>query len=191
VLNVDTTVLIAVMVANLSSYKDHATLLDSWMLLLQQWKGIPPLLVLAGRFDDRADALEKQALKLGITENVRFLGAVDDVSGLLSASDLCVHSSPSEGIPNAVVEAMASGLAIAGTDIPGMREAVGDEGIPFLVPPADPLALANIMIQLLSEPDLRLTQGVLMKKRASDLFGFDRFCRDTVKYLNSCAGEFS
>ncbi len=189
-LKVDTAVLIVVMVANLSSYKDHATLLDSWKLLLQQWKGVPPVLVLAGRFDDRADALQKQVLKLGITENVRFLGVVDDISGLLSASDLCVYSSPSEGIPNAVVEAMASGLAITGTDIPGMREAVGDEGKVFLVPPADSSALAEIMIQLLSDTDSRLSMGRLMKARASELFSFERFFNDTVRYLESFEREY-
>lgn len=185
--NVDTSVI--VMVANLSSYKDHATLLAAWKQLLEQWKGALPVLALAGRFDDRAVCLQNQALQLGIAGQVRFLGEVDDVSGLLGASDLCVHSSLSEGIPNAVIEAMAAGLAITGSDIPGMCEAVGDEGIPFLAPPADADSLSALMIRLLSDDGLRFRQSELMRERAAALFGLERMCCETASYLKSCLGE--
>lgn len=176
---------IAVMVANLSSYKDHDTLLKAWRLLLDRWSGPLPLLVLAGRFDDRAKALQEQATLLGIAERVRFLGGVADISGLLAASDLCVHSSPSEGIPNAVLEAMAAGLPVTGSQIPGMREAVGEEGFPWLAPVADAPALAGLLKRLMLDPTLRRQQGLLMQNRAARQFGLDRMCRETTDYLQA------
>jgi glycosyltransferase involved in cell wall biosynthesis len=188
-LQVDADTSVVVMVANLSSYKDHATLLVAWKKLLDQWSGALPILVLAGRFDDRAACLQNQALQLGIARQVRFPGVVDDVSGLLGASDLCVHSSPSEGIPNAVIEAMAAGLAVTGSDIPGMREAVGDDGIAFLAPPADADSLSALMIRLLSDNGLRFRQSGLMRDRATALFGLERMCCETASYLKSCLGE--
>lgn len=178
---------VAVMVANLSSYKDHGTLLDAWCKLICRCDDSRlPVLVLAGRFDDRAEILQNQAKNLGIAQYVRFLGDVDDVSGLLSASDLCVHCSPSEGIPNAVLEAMASGLAIVGSDIPGLREAVGDTGRRFLAPPHDSSVLSEILESLIADKELRRSQGELMQKRAAELFGLKRMCCETVEYLKSC-----
>ena len=181
---------VAVMVANLSRYKDHATLLQAWQHLLARGNPAqPPLLALAGRCDDQADPLRRQAAQLGIEHRVRFLGTVADVSGLLAAADLCVHSSRSEGIPNAVLEAMASGLPVVGSAIPGMHEAVGDEGSAFLAPPGQPALLADQLERLLGDQALRRAQGEVMRRRAENLFGRDRMCRETVALLEQCLGE--
>ena len=95
--------------------------------------------MLAGRPEGRRELLEVLARDLGLGERVRFVGDVDDVAGLLGASDVGVLSStPLEGCPNAVIESMAAGLPVVGTDIPGVREALGDEGRPFLVAAEDP-----------------------------------------------------
>lgn len=172
------------MVANLSRYKDHATLLEGWRRVLDQRHGeVPPLLALAGRQDETAEALKLQAEQLGIAGQVCFLGAVDDVAGLLNASDICVHSSPSEGIPNAVVEAMFSGLPVAGSDIPGLREAVGEAGCGYLAPTADAAALADVLLRLIDDAALRATLGRAMRQRAEELFGEERMCRETAEYL--------
>lgn len=181
---------VAVMVANLSRYKDHATLLRSWQQVRAHCtQGALPVLALAGRFDDQATVLQQLARQLGISEQVRFLGPVTDVSGLLAAADLCVHSSPSEGIPNAVLEAMASGLPVAGSDIPGLREAVGDEGVPFLATVGDATALAEQIRRLLDNPTLRCQQGKAMRQRAAQLFSMERMCRETVAVLQAALGE--
>lgn len=181
---------VAVMVANLSRYKDHATLLQAWQHLLTRCTPAQlPILALAGRFDDQADTLHQQAAQLGIDRQVRFLGTVADISGLLAAADLCVHSSPSEGLPNAVLEAMASGLAVVGSDIPGMREAVGCEGTAFLAPPGQPGPLADQLERLLGNQALRSGQGALMQRRAHEQFGLERMCRETVAFLEQWLGE--
>jgi glycosyltransferase involved in cell wall biosynthesis len=176
---------LVVMVANLSRYKDHATLLRAWRLLLSSCGGRTDLLVLAGRFDDQAASLQQQAEQLGIAHQVRFLGAVSDVAGLLAAADICAHSSPSEGIPNAVLEAMASGLPVTGSDIPGLREAVGEEGFPLLVPVGNAEALAALLQRLMQDPAERQRQGALMRQRAEQQFGLERMCCETVDCLQA------
>ncbi|CAH2032041.1 glycosyltransferase family 4 protein [Trichlorobacter ammonificans] len=186
-LAIDAAAPVAVMVANLSRYKDHATLLAAWQVL-------PPaaadaVLVLAGRLDDRAGVLQRQADELGISSRVRFAGSVADISGLLSAADLCVHSSRSEGIPNGVLEAMSCGLAVAGSDIPGLRDAVGEDGLAFLAPPGNPAALADRLARLVTDSDLRRRQGELMRERVQQRFSAERMCRETVACLVQALGE--
>lgn len=188
-LKVEEETFVVVMVANLSSYKDHATLLDAWHLLLASCSRTMPVLALAGRFDDQAEALQRQAAQLGIADQIRFLGGVDDISGLLAAADLCVHCSPSEGIPNAVLEAMAVGLPVVGSDIAGLREAVGEAGRGLLVPPADSSALAVLLERLIVDPDLCQQQGTVMKKRAAEVFGAERMCHETVELIKIWLGE--
>jgi glycosyltransferase involved in cell wall biosynthesis len=186
-LNLTSTTPLAVMVANLSSYKDHATLLQAWQMLLEDWGGAElPVLALAGRFDDQTAVLQQQSQLLGISKQVRFMGTVADISGLLQAADLLVHSSISEGIPNAVLEGMASGLAVVGTAIPGLLEAVGTDGQQFLAPVKDPQCLASLLKQLLSDPQLRQQQGGLMRRRTEQLFGLARMCSESVEYLQHC-----
>lgn len=183
-LGIDDETLLAVMVANLSSYKDHATLLHAWRQVVSQAApGRVPVLALAGRFDDQAEPLQQQSRQLGIDGQLRFLGAVDDIGGLLQTADLLVHSSVSEGIPNAVLEAMASGLPVVGTDIPGLSEAVGDEGRELLAPVKDAEVLAGLLNRLLRDPVLRRTQGELMRQRAEQLFSRERMCRESTAYL--------
>lgn len=181
---------LAVMVANLSSYKDHKTLLQAWQQLLAGWDSRDlPVLALAGRFDDQTAALQQQAEQLGMSGQVRFIGSVADISGLLQASDLLVHSSISEGIPNAVLEGMASGLAVVGSDIPGLHEAVGPDGAPFLASVRDSMALAELLRRLLTDETVRLQQGSLMRQRAEQQFGLERMCQESVTFLQDCLGS--
>lgn len=162
---------VACMVANLHSYKDHPTLLKAWRQVLDRCEqGQRPILILAGRTDSRGEELRRMADELGLGETVRFIGAVDDVSGLLHAVDLCVYSSLSEGSPNAVLEAMAAGLPVVATDIPGIRDAVGEEGCPFLSPPGDSLAMADKLHDLSTNKELRIRLGNAMRKRAAEFF---------------------
>lgn len=151
----------ACMVANLTKFKDHATLLRAWRLVVDRLEaeGRSGVLLLAGRFDETHDSAKALAFDLDLGKSVRFLGSVRDVSGLLAAVDLAVLSSPSEGSPNGVLEAMALGLAVVGTDNPGMREVVGPGGYQFLAPPGDAEALANRILRLATNSSLRAEVG--------------------------------
>ncbi len=126
-LGLDESYFVATMVANLHGYKDHKTLLNAWKIVFDNAKEKHPLLLLAGRFDHKYEELKKYTEELGIINNVRFLNQVDDISGLLSITDLGVFSSRFEGCPNGVLECMKAKLPVVATDIIGIREALGDD----------------------------------------------------------------
>jgi glycosyltransferase involved in cell wall biosynthesis len=95
---------------------------------------------------------------------------VDDVAGLLGACDLAAHSATREGCPNAVLEAMAAGLAVVATDIEGIRDAVGAGGGGLLAPAGDAAALASRLIQAAGDSDLRRRMGDEGRRRAEREF---------------------
>lgn len=176
---------VACMVANLGPYKDHETLLLAWRAVVDRVpsRGERPVLLLAGKPDKSEESLKGLASRLELTDSVRFLGKVDDISGLLSAADLCVHSSKTEGCPNGVLEAMAAGLPVVGTDIPGIREAVGKAGDGFLTPVGDHRQMADIISRLMGDRALRRHAGEALKKRIEEEFSLERMCTRTVRLL--------
>jgi len=182
-LEIDETSFVACMVANLHANKDHETLLKAWRIVGDHERNA--VLVLAGRHYGAYESLVRLTNELGIAGNVRFAGHVSDVTGLLSAVDIGAFSSRSEGCPNGVLECMAAGLAIVGTDIEGIRET----GIQFLAPPADAERFAQIVLELAGDPDLRATIGAANQSRIKERYNAQRMCEETVallvKYLST------
>jgi glycosyltransferase involved in cell wall biosynthesis len=117
---------------------------------------------LAGDGPERA-ALEAQAHDLGIEERVSFLGYRDDVGALLSACDLVVLPSLYEGLPVALLEAMAAQRPVIATRIGGTDELVASGRTGLLVEPRDPVALAVAIRSLLADP----ATARLLAERAS------------------------
>ena len=178
---------IACMVANLHESKDHATLLRAWRIVCQRTTegALPPVLLLAGAFRGTETALKALAFDLGLGETVRFLGPVEDIAGLLSAVDLGVLSSRSEGLPNAVLECMAAGLPVVATDIPGVREALGNEAVEHLAPTGDAEALAERVLALIGSPVLRETVGAANRLRVERAFTLERMCTEMTEVMVS------
>ena len=140
-----------VMVARYSKQKDHASLLRAVALL--RGRGLQPEVQLAGGGKAiHRRPLEQLAEALGITAQVRFLGVVRDVPQRLLAHQVCVLITHYEGMPLALLEGMAAGCAVVGSDVPGVREVLahGEDGL--LVPESDPVALADALERLLRNP---------------------------------------
>lgn len=139
-------------VANLVAHKGHRFLLDAMRLLADA--GRPCTLLLAGDGPERR-ALEGQAARLGI--DVRFLGLCDDARPVLARAHVVVHPSLTEGMSNAVMEAMAQARPIVATDVGGTPELLRGRGL--LVPAADPAALAAGTERLLADRALASRLG--------------------------------
>jgi glycosyltransferase involved in cell wall biosynthesis len=124
------------------------------------------LLVLVGDGPERA-ALEHCVEHLGLSERVKFVGACssDDVPKWMAASDLLVLSSLSEGRPNVVLEAHASGRATVATDVGGTGELIEHEQTGLLVPPSDPVALAEALRALIDDDNRRDRMGKQARQR--------------------------
>jgi glycosyltransferase involved in cell wall biosynthesis len=107
--------------------------------------------------------LEALAAQLGVAASVRFLGARshEEVIQTLAGADLFVLPSrvtqqgDRDGIPVALMEAMAAGVCVIGGDLPAIRELVRHEETGLLVPPDDPESLATAIHRLLEAPALR------------------------------------
>lgn len=177
---------LACMVANLSPFKAHATLLMAWRMVVDRLSslGRSAVLLLAGRRDGAYDSLAALTHDLRLNEDVRFLGHVADVSGLLSSVELAVLSSRSEGCPNSVLEAMAAGLAVVGTDTAGIRDALGIHSSSWLAPPGDADTLADRILRLALDPGLRATLGARNRMRVENEFSAPQTCARMVGLLS-------
>ncbi len=111
-------------------------------------------------------SLERQARELGLDQTVCFLGPQADMAPIYRDHDLLALTSDSEGSPNVILEAMASGLPVLGTRTGGVTELV-DSGVTGLVArPSDEVALAVALETLLRNRDLRRRMGAQARDRA-------------------------
>ncbi len=133
----------------LAARKDYGTLLEALGLLAG--RGLAFRAALVGDGPERG-ALEARAAALGLADRVRFLGERTDVDRLLPGMDVFVLSSREEGIPNALLEAMAAGRACVATAVGGTPEVLHDGETGWLVPPGAPGALADALEQALTQP---------------------------------------
>lgn len=102
--------------------------------------------------------LTAQIKTLGLEGHARLLGGRNDVPRLLAASDIFVISSLWEGLPVAVLEAMAAGLPVVATNVSDTPRVVVD-GTGLLVPSQDPIRLSQALCSLLDDPELRQSLG--------------------------------
>ena len=188
-LGLDAGAFVACMVANLNWYKDHATVVKAWRLVVDQAGAANPVLLLAGRFSDKATELKALCFDLDLRNAVRFLDFVEDVPGLLGAADLCVFSSEGEGIPNGVLEAMAARLPVAAIDDPSIREAVGTDGGAWLSPRGDASALASRIIDLAADQVTRARLGSLNRARIEREFSVRTMCEQTSSLISSALSD--
>lgn len=133
-------------------------------------------------------ALQALALRLGLEERVTFLGQRSDIPLILAALDLFVLPSRHEGMPNAVLEAMAAGLPVVATAVGGTPEVVVDGITGLLVPPHDPLSLANALSRLLDDAELRGRMGAAGRQRVQKDFSQTEMVRKTERLYREVMG---
>lgn len=118
-------------------------------------------------------ALEAQARSQGIGDRVTFVGWHRDLAPLLARWDVFALPSLDEGCPVAVLEAMAMGLPVVASAVGGLPEVVEEGRSGYLVPPADPPALARSLRILLLDPALRCAMGGAGRERVRRHFSAD------------------
>lgn len=131
---------------------------DVLLEALAKIAALPWRLTIAGDGPERA-ALAEQAARLGLAKRVHFRGWVqrEELPELYRSADVFVFPSHDEGMPNVVLEAMASGLPIVATQVPGNDELVRENG--RLVPAGDPSSFAEALAPLLTDASLRRMLG--------------------------------
>jgi glycosyltransferase involved in cell wall biosynthesis len=145
-----------VAVGNLYPVKGHRYLIDALGLLAPQHPALH--LAICGR-GDLAERLAAQAREQGLARRVHLLGLRSDVSAIVSAADIFVMPSLSEGLPLALLEAMVAGCAIVASGVGEVGAALEQGAAGVLVQPGDPRALAIAIERLLNDPHLARTLG--------------------------------
>ncbi|MBY6266403.1 glycosyltransferase family 4 protein (plasmid) [Azospirillum sp. 412522] len=144
-------------------------------LVLQALPALPAGVTLRVVGDGPArPALEAQAQALGIADRVSFLGWLgrDDLPSAYAGADLFVFPSRDEGMPNAVLEAMAAGLPVMGTLIAGNRDLIVDGETGLMVEADDAAGLCRGLERLVKDPELRMRMGAQGRRRVLEHFSW-------------------
>jgi glycosyltransferase involved in cell wall biosynthesis len=120
--------------------------------------------------------LEMKATALGIANHIMFLGFRNDVPDLMAASDILLMPSRTEGMPNALLEAMSLGLPVVGFDVGGIGEAALNGKTSILVPPLGWQELASSVINLINDPEKCRQFGLASIQRINSEFTMDGMC---------------
>jgi glycosyltransferase involved in cell wall biosynthesis len=154
-------------VATLRSWKGHRYLLEAIAGMARR----DVHLAIVGDGPQRA-ALELRAVELDLGSRVTFAGNRDDVAPWMRAFDLfCLPSYANEGVPQALMQAMACGLAVVSTPVGSIDEIVADGDTGVMVAPADAAALRAAITRLLDDAPARRALGERAAARARERFG--------------------
>jgi glycosyltransferase involved in cell wall biosynthesis len=157
-------------VARLVAVKRHADLLAGFAEAACERPEAALVLIGDGPLEG---ALKQQAERLGIADRVLFLGARGDVGRLLPLLDVFVLGSATEGMSNALLEAMACGLPAITTAVGGNPEVVEPGRTGLLVPALQPARIADAMRELLDQPARNRDLGRRARQRVLEQFSLD------------------
>jgi len=119
-------------------------------------------------------SLEERARTLGVADSVVFLGQRGDIPELLGCCDIFVLASRAEGLPNSILEALATGLPVVATRVGGVPDVIVDEFSGLLVPAQDPNALGDALLRVLGDVELAAKLARGGRERARSRFAFER-----------------
>lgn len=177
------------MVARLDAIKDHDTLLQALSLVRLQVPDCELWMVGDGV---RRVTLEDQARRLGIADKVKFLGNRSDIPELLGQMDVYAFSTTrAEGFGIALTEAMAAGVAIVASDVPACREVLGNGEAGIIVPPEDATKLAEAIVELLQNQELRANIYAAAARRVQREYSIERCAARWEALLFQDAEPFS
>jgi glycosyltransferase involved in cell wall biosynthesis len=158
-------------VAMFKEQKGHRYLIEATPTLRERFPDLQILFIGDGEL---RQSLQRQVEERGLRECIHFLGLRSDVSDLLAASDCFVLPSLWEGLPMALVEAMARGLPVVATHVSGTKEVMIDGQTGLLVPPGDVDRLIEAVTRLLSDAKRAREMGAAGRQRVASLFSIER-----------------
>jgi glycosyltransferase involved in cell wall biosynthesis len=173
---------VALSVASLTPAKAQHVLLDAFARAAQS---VPSARLFIAGDGPLRPALEGQTQRLGLGGRAHLLGVRNDVPLLLAAADVFVLSSEREGLSISVLEAMRAGKAAVVTDVGGNGEAVEHGVTGLVVPPANPSALGEALVALLSDPAKARAWGAAARRRWEETFTAEHMVRVTEELYRS------
>jgi glycosyltransferase involved in cell wall biosynthesis len=170
------------MVANLRPIKDPQNLLQAAQQLIRA--GCQASFHFAGQ-GPLQEPLQAEIDKDQLQERIVLHGYVRDTATFISTLQIFVLCSRSEGLPHALLEAMAAGRAVIATDVGGNRELIQDQVNGLLIPPADPRALADAIQRLLGDPELALQLAQAARRSVANRFSLPAMTQRFTDFYRS------
>lgn len=136
---------------------------------------------------DKATAVEL-ARRLAISKHVRFIGHRNDVWDLMAAADVVALTSMQDGLPNALLEAMASRRPIVATRADGPEYVITDGDHGYVVEPNDDERFSECLARLLADPQLRWRMGTSGRAHVEREYQMDVWCRRLADYIAESLG---
>lgn len=171
-------------VGRLVSSKAHKILIDAMPAVLEKFPNTK-----AGICGDGLlrPELERQIEAMGLQGAVKLLGHSDHVENFLLSADIFVMPSFWEGLPIALLEAMSAGLPVIATRVEGIEETVEEGKNGLLIPTDNAGALAESIIQLLTDAQLRRKMGLASQEKIRRSYSAERMCKQYLELINEFA----
>jgi glycosyltransferase involved in cell wall biosynthesis len=164
-------------VGNLKNVKNHRLLLQAFAKVIEELDNVKLLIVgrgSMGESDDTEDDLRVFVKNRGLADRVSFLGYRTNISELLQVMDVFCLTSLREGLPISLMEAMAAGLPVVGTNVEGIRDVIMPNVDGILVELGDVTALQNALIGLARDQEWRHRLGRMGREKAVKKYSLQR-----------------
>jgi glycosyltransferase involved in cell wall biosynthesis len=168
---------VVAVVATFKEQKGHRYLIEAVPSVISQFPDLHILFIGDG---DLREELQAQARAAGVDDHIHFLGFRQDIPDLLAASDYFVLPSLWEGLPMALVEAMASGLPVLATEVSGSKQVMVHGQTGLLVAPGNVQQLKEAMLRMLSEPDQSKAMAEAAQRRIAANFSSKKQAEEHV-----------
>lgn len=170
-------------VARLAPVKDHPTLLKAFLGVKRRIKNAKLLLMGDG---EQRPKIEELISHLGMNNDVILTGFRSDVSNLLQTIDVFALASKSEGMPLAIIEAMAAEKPVVATRVGGITELVVEGETGHLVDPQDAEGMTRALVDLLENPSRAVALGKKGRQRAEELFSLAHTVNQYEEVYRGC-----
>jgi len=170
-------------IGRLDPIKGHCYLLEAMVGVVKMFPKAKCLVVGAGPCKEE---LEQKAHYLGISNNILFLGFRKDIRELLSIFDVFILPSISEGLPNAILEAMACEIPVIATAVGGIPEVISHRITGMLAPPKNSTELSSAILELLSNYKLKETIIKNAKAKIIESFSLEKQVHDFHMLYQNC-----
>jgi glycosyltransferase involved in cell wall biosynthesis len=181
----DSDVLFVGSVGRLAPVKGYSYLLTAFREVIHRYSNCR--LVIAGDGPSRRE-LEAQVTNLRLNNFVQFAGFVEDMDEFFQMVDIFVMPSLSEGLPMALLEAMAHGKPCIASNVGGIPEVLNIPEMGLLVPPADPVSLTKAIMSLAGAAEMRIAMGEKAKAAIQQRFSIQRMAADYESLYNHVLG---
>ena len=171
------------MVGIIRSVKRHVVALEAHRLLLEQIPNAHLLIVGDGPI---LNEIENHGRELGISQSVTFAGYREDIPELMMATDAFLLTSKSEGLPQAITQALGMGLPVVATAVGGVPELILHEKTGILVPAENPGAIRDALVRMAKNPDEANGMGVQGRMHVLEQLSLNAMLDKTENLLDNC-----